>query len=163
MKKILKDNRGVSLIELLVVMAIMVVLAGGTALSINMVVNREANRCAENMKISLEKNRTSVMGRKNGRIAFFTDADGNIYYQEEFDYTSDVFPKDLTKATKIGKKNVQVTCNGVPLGTSGVVFEFSRLGSLKEGSGNTPIVIKRGSRVFTLKIEAITGKISLSK
>lgn len=166
MSKFLKDNRGVSLVELLIIMAIMVVLASGTAFSINMVVNREANRCAENMKISLEKHRTAVMGKKNGRIAFFTDDAGNIYYQEQFDFSAGDFPKDLSKATKIGKKGVEVTCNGVALGSNPVVFEFNRSGSLKSPvvpSGNPEIVIKRSTKVFTLKIEPLTGKITLSK
>lgn len=160
MKKFLKDNRGLSLIELIVVSAIMVVLASTTAFSIRMVSNRAASQCAENMKISLEKHRTSVMGKKNGRIAFFTDGSGNVYMQEEFDY-SGAFSIDMTKATRIGRNNVDVTCGGVTLSTSPVIFEFNRSGALKDGISNTPVVIKRNNRVYTLTIEPLTGKITL--
>lgn len=161
MKKFLKDNRGLSLMELIVVTAIMVVLASTTAISIRMATNRAASQCAENMRISLEKNRTSVMGKKNGRIAFFTDGNGNVYMQEEFDY-SGAFSKDMTKATKIGRNNVEVTCNGVTLSTSPVIFEFNRSGSLISGTDKVPIVIKRHNRVYKLTIESLTGKITLS-
>lgn len=161
MKKFLKDNRGISLMELIVVTAIMVVLAGTTAFSIRMVSNRSASQCAENMKIGLEKHRTSVMGKKNGRIAFFTDGSGNVYMQEEFDYSA-AFVKDMTKATKIGRNNVEVTCNGTALSPTPVIFEFYRSGALKDGSVNCPIVIKRHSREYTLTVEPLTGKISLN-
>jgi len=161
MKKFLKDNRGLSLIELIVVCAILMVLASTTAFSIRMVSNRAASQCAENMKVSLEKNRTTVMGKKNGRIAFFTDGSGNVYVQEEFDYSA-AFVKDMSKATKIGRNNVEVTCNGVALSTTPLIFEFNRSGSLKEGSAYVPIVIKRNNRTYTLTIDSLTGKITLN-
>lgn len=146
--------------ELVVVVAIMVVLGSTTVFSLRMVSNRAASQCAENMKISLEKHRTSVMGKKNGRIAFFTDGNGNVYAQEDFDY-SGAFAKDMNKAVKIGKNNVEVTCNGVTLSTSPVIFEFNRSGALIDGSANTPITIKRHNREYTLTIESLTGKITL--
>lgn len=161
MRKFLKDNRGVSLIELIVVTSILIVLAGTAAFSIRMVVNRSATQCAQNMKVSLEKHRTAVMGKKNGRIAFYSDANGNIYVQEEFDYTSTVFVKNTANATKIGRNNVEVTCGGVAISSTPVVFEFTRSGSLKEGSANVPIVIKRFSKEYTLTIDSLTGKITL--
>lgn len=163
MKKYLKDNRGVSLIELIVVLAIMMVLASLTTFSVRMLSSRSATQCAENMKISLEKNRTTVMGKKNGRIAFFRDADGNVCMQEEFNYSADVAFKPNSSSTRIGKREVEVYCNGTALTTSPVIIEFSRSGSIKSGAENLPIVIKKQSKEYEIIIDSITGKIEMKR
>jgi len=163
MRKFLRDNSGVSLMELVVVISIMVVLGATATFSFRMVATRSASQCAENMRISLEKHRTSVMGQKNGRIAFYRDADGNIWMQEEFNYSAaDPFPVNVNNATKIGKKDVEVTCNGTALSTTPVIITFERSGALKNGENNLPIVIKRLNRVYTINIDKLTGKIKLS-
>lgn len=162
MKKFLKDNKGVSLVELVVVIAIMMVLAGITTFSYRMVSARSATQCAENIKISLEKNKTSVMGKKNGRIAFYRDANDVIWMQEDFDY-SGAFTKNMANATRIGKREVEITFNGASLSTTPVIIEFSRTGSLKDGSASLPIVVKKQSKVYTITIDSLTGKITMKR
>jgi len=163
MKKYLKDNRGVSLIELIVVLAIMMVLASLTTFSVRMLSARSATQCAENMKISIEKNRTTVMGKKNGRIAFYRNAEGDVYMQEEFNYSSPTFSKDPSKATRIGKKEVEVYFNGSALTTSPVVIEFKRSGELKSGADVLPIIIKKQNKEYEINIDSVTGKIEMKR
>jgi len=162
MNKFLKDNKGVSLIELVVVIAILMVLTGVTTFSYRMVSNKTVTQCAENMKISLEKNKTTVMGKKNGRIAFYTDGDGAIYMQEQFDYSGD-FAANIGDATKIGKPEVEVYYNGTRLGTTPVVIEFTRGGALKSGSEYLPLTIKKNNTTYSLTIDSLTGKVNLEK
>jgi len=162
MKKFLKDNSGVSLIELIVVLAIIMVLAGMTTFSVRMLSSRSATQCAENMKISLEKNRTTVMGKKNGRIAFYRDGDGAVYMQEEFNY-SGAFSKELGKATRIGKSEVDVYFAGAALTTSPVIIEFNRSGTLKSGSASLPVVIKKQNKEYEINIDSVTGKIEMKR
>lgn len=162
MKRFLKDNRGVSLMELIVVTLILVILASATGYSVRMFSNKIATQCAENIKVSLEKHKTSVMGKKNGRIAFFKDGDGNIWMQEEFDYDpSAAFSADTSKATKIGKAGVEVYYNGTAITTAPTLVEFNRSGALKSSTADIKFKVERTTKKYEITIEHITGKISM--
>lgn len=165
MKKIFKDNRGVSLVELLIVMAIMVVITGGVSLGIGLASSKNATQCAKNMQIAMDKNRTTIMGKKNGRISFFTDTNGSVYMMEEFDYTSTTPDLKIEKATKIGKSDVTVKYGsaGTELDSTGFTISFSRSGSLASGEDCFPIVVSKNKRTYTIQVEKTTGKISMTQ
>lgn len=166
-----KNNLGVSLIEMIVVVAIMSVLIGTVSLGLGMASTRSATECAEKMGISLNRARTAVMGKQRGYLAFYGDSEGNIYVVERYD--EDYAPLtdgDMNShvGTKIGKKGITVTSGGVTLTSSPntpVYFEFSRSdGSLKTTSiANSPIKVSKGSRRYTVEVQPLTGKVTVTK
>ncbi|MCR5702475.1 MAG: type II secretion system GspH family protein [Lachnospiraceae bacterium] len=176
-----KDNRGVSLIELIVVMAIMVVLVGAASVGISLVSTKAATQCAKNMQISLNKARINAMGKKNSYIAFIQTGDG-VYMVERFDETaydentghrisvwtnpeggSYSNPGEMQGVAKIGKTGLDITVNGTDLktfenGTSYIEFKRSD-GSLKDPA-NLTIVVKKGTLItYTVHVEPLTGKV----
>lgn len=180
LKKI-KNNSGISLVEIIVVVAIMSVLIGVTSLGFGMVSTKSATECAEKMDISLNRCRTSTMGKQKGFIAFYSDSEGYVYVVEKFDDAySDAVPTSgastvLTSAemnakigTRIGKKGIKVTCGATEITATAnnpVYFVFNRSdGGLKDAYFvNAPIVVEKGSRKYTVEIQRLTGKISITK
>lgn len=77
-----KDNRGFSLVELIIVMAIMALLAGGTLIGIGMVSGKPAEECASKIHSSLQGNRITAMGKYSSSISFYVNTDGSIYMME---------------------------------------------------------------------------------
>ena len=60
----MKQNKGYSLIELVVVIAIMMVLAGVIGLQINMIYGFYAKECAKNLEAQLNKVQITNMSKK---------------------------------------------------------------------------------------------------
>ncbi len=179
--KAIKNNNGLSLMEIIVVVSIMSILIGVSTLGYSMVSTKSATECAQKMDISLNRARVNTMGKQKGFIAFYSDSDGYVYVVEKYDSdyigtvpASGVCPA-LTSSelnskvgTKIGKKGITVTCGSVSLTGSAynpVYYEFSRSdGSLKEAyEGNAPIVVTKGGRKRTINIQKLTGKVSITK
>lgn len=57
------DNHGFSLIELIVVIAIMSILTGGVAFGVNMVFSRDSERCASALNDAISQTRMNAMTR----------------------------------------------------------------------------------------------------
>lgn len=64
------NNKGFSLVELVVIMAIMVVSVGATALSLRLLTGQEAKQCANKFSADLEESKTSSMARFGQSITF---------------------------------------------------------------------------------------------
>ena len=166
-----KDNKGISLVELIVVVAIMVVLTAAISLGVSTFTSKHATQCAKNMQISLNRARLGAMGKKNAYLAFFQTTDG-VYMVERFNeeaYGADGTRIDLSlpaaDAVRIGKSGLTVTVNGADLSTGTPQYiEFNRSdGSLKSPS-TLQIVVKKGSiKTCTLKVEPLTGKVLFSQ
>ncbi len=124
----LKDNRAISLMEVIVVVAIMSVLIGVTSLGFGMVSTKSANECAEKMDICLNRVRIQTMGKQKGFLAFYSDSEGNVYAIEKYDadYSGDIPVSGIgvssvlsaaemnsLKGTKIGKKGITVNVYSV--------------------------------------------------
>ncbi|MBR1862307.1 MAG: prepilin-type N-terminal cleavage/methylation domain-containing protein [Lachnospiraceae bacterium] len=178
-----KNNKGISLVELVIVIAIMSVIIGTASLGFGMVSTKAATQCASNMEISLNRCRIHTMGKSNGLVAFYADSNGEIWMVEKHDYTSitpnitdsDCEAKDYT-IKKIGKKGLTVSCAGTDILSTPdtpVIFEFKRsdgslkniyVGSVKqEPSVENYIKVRKGSREYTVTVQKLTGKVSLKQ
>lgn len=164
------DNKGMSLVELLVVVAIIAVLAGAVGYGIGMVSGKPAEQCAKKMQIALENNRNTSMGKMNVTISFYKDAEGRIMAEE---IENQGLANQSTKTTMLGEAGVSVKyeLDGVEqeLGTSKLTLSFDRsngsLNPYSEVSGVkkyiTKFVISKASTVRELNIVPLTGKVSV--
>ncbi len=180
LRKAFRDSAGVSLVELIVVVAIMSVLIGGASIGLGLVATKPATQCASNIEICLNRCRTQTLGKNNGFVAFYADSNGDIYVVEKLSYTnrnindsSDCAPGDYVKK-KIGKKGVTVTCGGHSLTDTPnkpYYYDFERsVGSFvgctdSTGADVSPcdIVVNKGSRSYTISIQKLTGKVVVTK
>ena len=78
MKK-LWNNKGITLIEILVVVAIMSIAVGGASISISLAYSRDAEKCAKTINSALENTRMMSMSEK-GNFTMELDMTNNMLY-----------------------------------------------------------------------------------
>lgn len=163
-----QDNRGVSLVELMIVIAIIALLGGVGIWGINAMTGKPAQQCAQKIMYSLERHRTTAMG-KVGAVYMLVEEDGKVYLEEWVSNTDAVIDTGSTPCTskvEIGASRVKVQyhvdsspdLHDLPLKLS---FDRSS-GAFKplDGGGYcTQIVVTRGGREFTVNLVPLTGKV----
>lgn len=160
-------SKGFSLIELVVVIAIMAVLTGLISLSISTIWGYYARQCSEDMKSELNTVRTSTMGKDSVVLEFYRDTD-------EAYYAKIITNGDTSNARieRVGRKTVTVKysleedySNVQELTSVPVAIEFDRgSGEVKKDSNGkclSKMWISQGSITRELTIYQLTGKVEL--
>lgn len=166
------DNKGMSLVEIIVVIAILSLFIGSVSYSINWASGKAAEECAQKLAYNLKQARTMAMGKNSTTITVKKDEAGNII--TEMKLVTDTGDAATTTSMKVGNRSVSVRFDDgsseSELGTGGVVFVFDRAsGALKTLNGaeaNTAspkFTVSKGSTRRTIEIVPITGRISVGK
>lgn len=185
----MRDNKGFSLIELVVVIALMALLVGVLGYSFSLVTGQEAKQCANNLGTALDRAKNYALTKSGSSDAYMEitrDTDETIlvtYYVPAKAWAKNAVPGSADyvaiDSQTIGKKAVQVTFSLTDAGevslTSGTSFRvyYDRIsGAVKKVvwvSGGTQtedhcgqITISRGKTYRLTLIEA-TGKHSLER
>jgi len=168
MKKMTKIcNKGFSLVELVIVVAIVAVLGAVALTGMSLLTSKPVDECAKKIQIALEGNRSTTMGKYSGYLEFTADTDG-IYVEEYINGASQ-------GRIKIGQSGVSVMVDSRIMGdattyTSSLSslplkVEFNRAdGSLKTQAGVgyvTTFRISRGSRAINVTVDRLTGRVDL--
>ena len=158
-------NRGFSLIELIVVVAIMgVALAvGGYALSAISLAN--AKNCATEIKSSLEKTRTQACSSDNdttsAQLLLYRDSSsGKVCVLKNFEGTA----KEIGGKTVTVKYRLKGTTQLLDLGDQDtpLTFGFDRsTGGFKGTNLVEEIQVSSGGRTYKLTCYSLTGKIKM--
>lgn len=166
------NNSGISLVEIIIVFAIMGIIAGAVLLSTTVATDKQVSSCAEKLASSLEQTRNLVMGKQSGLIRIWQESDGNIYIQMYMDGDyNPTHPEDNTFSDEIaiGKQGVTVTwTNGSSSGNlnSGEVLQyFLRNGSVSQTQGNhiTEFTVTNGRRTILVKVDQFTGRVDTER
>lgn len=166
------NNRGFSLVELIVVVAIGAILIGASILSIASISGTAAKQCARNIESILNKTRVTTMGKDTAVIELYKDLSDGAYY-----YTVTVKNGKVDKngngettaeTKKIGRSNLEIRYsadvsttfnNASKLDVSNPIkIEFDR-SSGAEKTDISKIWVKHGSTEKTITIYKETGKI----
>jgi len=78
-----RNNKGFSLVELVIVIAIMAVLTGLISLGVGSITGSKVTKCAQNMESVIEKVRVSSMGKSAVVLTISKGADGAYYAKQE--------------------------------------------------------------------------------
>lgn len=160
----IKNNKGLSLVEVVVVLAIMAILTGIITISLGPSVSKPAEEAAEKAMNAMNSCRVTTMGKKEASLEFHIN-NGVVYVKETVE---GVVVKDLP----ISEKSVNVTYkykSGVEmdLATSPLIIKFDRSnGGFLPASGTeycSEMTFSKGSREVKLKLYDITGKVSIEK
>ena len=114
----MKDNKGFSLVELLVVVAIMGILSGFVFIGLPLLTGQNARECANNMSAALGREKNYALTRSGTADCYMElllDANGYLvkYYIPQNAVVEGHNPSDwvLAEEQKIGSGQVNVTCD----------------------------------------------------
>lgn len=162
------NNNGYSLIELVIVLAIIAVIMGTVFYSVILVFSANAKSCANDIQRAIGDCKVSTMGKSAAYMKLYRNADGNVFTQMWIkDSSGSYVPSDPQKVgtsrVYVGYKAVGGTETELPTGeSSGIQICFDRAtGGFKEdGSGNLYeiIYVKGGSKSYEITLTKLTGK-----
>ena len=164
-----RNNRGMSLVEVIIVVAILSIVAGGITMGIGFITGKPADECANKLRAALQSNRTTTMGKLSAKLEICVEDDG-IYIKETIGTAGESSAK--VNRTRIGDAGIEIkyAVSGgsgyidLPVGSS-LEISFNRssgaFNPLPGGGYCTEIVISKGNTVKTLKLYNLTGKIEL--
>lgn len=169
MKKMSKmEDKGFSLVELIIVVAIIAVLGGVALTGMSLLTNKAVDECAKKIQIALEGNRSTTMGKYSGYLEFTADSNG-VYVEEFINGASE-------GKIQIGQSGVSVTVSSQKVGEATAIdttlsatpfkVEFDRAdGSLKKqaviDAYVTSFKISRGDREIIVTVDKLTGRVDL--
>jgi Tfp pilus assembly protein FimT len=186
MKNIKGNNKGYSIQELIVVIAIMAVLVGFLSMSVSILIGWDARECAEDIENHLNHVRTNALARLGAEMRITRDGTTDEYSVEyvEYNFRDDgsgnmIKASTVTKTDLIGKENVEIVCyfdDGTHVTiseTENVTIGFSRTsGAFTEVKVNditrvnvycTSMEITRAGNTYAINMVPKTGKISMEK
>jgi prepilin-type N-terminal cleavage/methylation domain-containing protein len=189
MKKLKKNNRGYSLVELVIVIAVMAVLSGLLVTSVSILAGWDAKECAKDIEGHLNNVKTNALSKLGAELLLSRDADDNyIIEYVEYGYEKNssgnlvMVPSVVTREYFLGKKKVSIVCileDGTNITVSqaaNISIGFNRSsGALTTFKTSDPsytlmldnhcesIEITRGSITYAINMVPETGKISMEK
>lgn len=172
------DNRGMSLVEIIIVIALMTVITGVAGYGISLIGNKPVEECAKKVEMALNRNRTNSMGKLSAWLEFYME-DGCLMVKECLNNTNDPTQAQST-TTVIGAKDVYMSITydtGSPhiidesvteahalrvafARDSGAVraFEIEEGGSAQKCK---QIIIYKGSYEKVITLDLITGRVKM--
>lgn len=174
----MKNNKGYSLIELVVIVAIIAVLAGGTMISVQLINGYYAKECAKNLESQINKVQILNMARKTTELEFGQDTQGYYYAQITENKGT---PQEHIEKKQIGRKSLKITYSmdstdsnefelKYGLATNPICVKFKRTtGELLTKDGSDDIGFHRvwirqsaGGRCYTVTVNTLTGKVEVT-
>lgn len=179
----MKRNEGLSLIELIVVIAIMTVLISVVGISVTVISRQKVSNAVEDVKVLFQTAQTIAMSKDNCHIAIARNSDGDTVFTLYSSTNNNV----LNRITISKKVQVKIVANDAanphPIGDVDVVRIYydrvsgafsdmywggattlsgeSGKGSKIAGNGVTGIEFTNGtSSTITLKLTKLTGRVS---
>lgn len=164
-----QDQKGFSLIELIVVIAIMGVLTGTVALlSFSTVSRQNVRNCVSEIEAQLDQTKTYAMSRKQALIYLWSDSNG-VYAQMAVTNNAAGAALENEPLRTVGKSGIKLTYKdsaGNIHNTSSadkLMLTFDRSSGAFEKDAATglycsEIILESGNHKFILKLVPQTGK-----
>ena len=160
------DNKGYSLIELVIVLAIIAVLMGTVFYSIILVFSANAKSCANNIQRSIGDCKVTTMGKADAYMELFRESDGTVYTQMHVTESDGTVTDE--ERQKVGTNKVYVgyeadgdTKTSLEAGDK-IVIRFDRSsGGFRPDAGGViykNIYVEGGSKKYRIEMIPFTGK-----
>lgn len=94
------NHKGISLVELLVVVAIMSIVVGASGVGLSLAYSRDAEKCAKTINAALENTRMMSMSQK-GNFVMEIDLENNMLYIKSTEASDPVEEEQLQKRVKV--------------------------------------------------------------
>lgn len=166
----MKNNRGFSYVELILVLAIMAIATGLISLSIGLVGRTNVSKGADKLYSSFEQARASAMGKPD-TVLELSCVEGTYYCYVGSASASATDKEEARKEIVTSPVEIKYVLSGTPdsmatLQSGTIVFKYDQAtGAFKKsptlGDYCDQIVITNGNTMATIKMYPATGKIEL--
>ena len=164
------NNKGYSLLEAIVIIAILGVLTGFMATSSGLFDGRRVKACADSVSSLLDKVRLANLGKDEVTLTIYKDTNQAIKAKivtkkmsSNRSITEKTFIEDVSNDNVEMSYSTDISGSAEnPAGAAGMVFNFNRnTGAIKDTSPNgiQCIILRKGNAEKKIKIYAATGKI----
>lgn len=164
-----RDNGGYSLIELVIVLAIIAIIMSGVFYSIILIFSANAKSCANNIQRSIGDCKVTTMGKASAYMTLYRNAEGNVYTQMHVKDGVGTYPyPSYGEAQKVGTQKVTVKYQAQGgtekelLAGDKIEIWFDRAtgGFKADGSGKLyeAICVQGGSKKYEITLTELTGK-----
>ncbi len=161
-KKFIKNNSGVTILEMLVVLCVIAILSGIIGLTYQYIHNANVQRAGENLAAAIKAARTTSMakGTEKGRLNIIVEG-GKMYYSiGDSPEKEEICNQVMGFYIKPDKTTVTNTAPGGQTGNTTVTIRFTSAGMLdKDHSGTNYIVFFKGKRAYSVLVYPETGKV----
>lgn len=164
------NNKGYSLVELVIVIAIIALIISTVFYSVVMVFGANAKSCANNIQRAIADCKVTTMGKSSAYMELYRDTDQNVYTKMYVMDSSSTYVE--AEPQKVGTGRVYVAYTPVtPSGpgaetelTAGnkieIRFDRATGGFAKDAGGKTyeKIHVQAGSKNYEIVLTELTGK-----
>jgi prepilin-type N-terminal cleavage/methylation domain-containing protein len=159
------NNCGFSLIELIVVIAILVVLCGSAISLVGLLNGRQAKQCRDEILSKLDSVRTTTMGKRTATATL--EKDGDVYVFKISTTLNGEAPEVRTSTLDSSRVTLYYSTDAAGTGRqlldSSLTIEFDRAsGAIKAQSDGTyirHIYAVQGSKEYGIRLYPETGKL----
>lgn len=180
MRRMKEDNTGFSLVELIIVVAIIAAVITVSILSISLIFSANAKTCANDIMGAISECKVMTMSRGQGnvRLLIYRSSDGDVFSELQIrESVSDPWMNNENGAEKIGAKRCAVgaalgsddlptkSSNTLPTLDTGmweIYFDRSS-GSFKNETSVSDIYVSGGNRNYQIHLEKLTGKSTMER
>lgn len=169
--KTILNNKGFSLVELIVVVLIMGTIAGGAALSLNTVINADTKRAAQNFMAVMVEARQRAMAQEE-----VSAVSVKLYMEDDNLYASIYHDADLISTQKLGNYKIDLKVgpmrcveNSLPMKTvtgntdaTSVTYTFVKATGAISGTGQEDVYFY-GSTTYHVIVVDLTGRCYLDE
>ena len=166
-ESIKQNNAGLSIVEIIIVLAIMAILGGIVVLSTSIATDKHVTSCSERIASTLEQTRSLVLGKRSGYFHISQTAGDGVVCQMVIDN------QNYGDPVEIGRPGITITVtfsdgHSETLTSLGSVdVEFSRSnGSVINGGAHgvvTSMDITNGRRLIRVNIDRFSGRVETVK
>lgn len=175
MKKLNTNNRGFSLVELIIVIAIISVIAGVAGFGLSLSSGKPAEECAKKLVSAISHGRTATMGKYRNEIIIRKESDGRLTVMEDtlVRIEDDGTEVKSQRSSAVGGKGVTVEYK---IGAGGYIeltdgneirlrYDSGSGAMKKTAPGDayyTGFRISKSGKVWYVKLETLTGRVTAS-
>lgn len=166
MKKM--DNRGLSLIEIMIVITIMGLVISIGLIGLNTISTRPAQQCAQKIIYSLERHRTTAMGKVDASYTLRVEASRKIVCVERVSNNGTYYENVSEVGTGRVRLSYQLRDGSIIAMNPGdsLEFQYDRgSGAFKkmgtDGGDIVRLIAQSGGREYKVKLVKLTGKVYL--
>ena len=176
------NNKGISILELVVVIAIMSVIGVTLFLATSVATDRHVTSCTNKISTAIEQTRSLTLGKQSGKIKFWVNANGEICAQlyingTEYGNEVEIGHTGLTvKFIYVYAPNPGMVVRRElgSIGSGEIELEFSRStgGVTRQVVGGTTeiapeyllksIEVTNGHRTMTITVDTYTGRVNVN-